>query len=52
MEFQRDKYFDELILKIKQDNRVLESLDYEELAMLMEYLIDLSKWETKGDIYV
>lgn len=51
MEFPRNKYFDELILKIKKDKEFIKTLDYEELAMLTEYCDDLVKWEEAGDIY-
>lgn len=51
MMFPRNKYFDELIMKIKNNKDLIETLDYEELAMLMEYCVDLVKWEEVGDIY-
>lgn len=41
MAFERDKYFDSLIVKVKKDRNILKSLDYEELMLFTNYLIDL-----------
>ena len=41
MEFKRNEAFDDLILKIKKDKSILKKLNYEELELFTEYLVEL-----------
>lgn len=43
MGFTRNEYFDNLIIEIKENKNVLKKLDYEELTLLINYLLDLNK---------
>lgn len=51
MKFKRNEYFDNLIVKVKRDENVLKQLDYEQLALFINYLEDLNKYikYKKGD---
>ena len=49
--FKRNKLFDELIIQIQKDKTIIEKLDYNQLDMFVQYLIELNKFlkESKGD---
>ena len=50
MQFKRKKCFDRLILKVKDDKTILTKLDYEELAMFVDYLTNLNRYlQSKGE---
>ena len=48
MEFIRNNFYDNLILEVKNNKDILKKLDYEELALFINYLIDLNKY-LKGE---
>ena len=43
MKFKRSTELDSLILQIKNDKKVLNSLDYDQLVLLTNYLIGLNR---------
>ena len=43
MNFKRNDKFDKLIMKVKVDKNILKKLDYEELRLFVNYLLDLNK---------
>lgn len=51
MEFKRNKIFDDLIINIKEDDSVLEKLDYEQLDLFVNYLTELNNYlkDKKGE---
>lgn len=51
MEFVRKKQYDNLIMEIKQNEDILEKLNYDELKLFIDYLIDLKKYlkDKKGE---
>ena len=51
MKFARNEKFDKLIVEVQKDKRVLQKLDYEQLTIFVNYLIDLDKHlrGTKGE---
>ena len=48
MEFQRNEYFDNLIIEVKDNKSILKRLDYEELSMLINYMFELKRYLQKG----
>lgn len=50
MQFKRKKCFDRLIIKVQEDKTILTKLDYEELAMFVDYLTNLNRYlKSKGE---
>ena len=51
MGFSRNEYFDNLIIEVKQNINALKKLDYEELTLFINYLLDLNKQlkDNKGE---
>lgn len=51
MGFARNEYFDNLIIEVKENKNVLKKLDYEELTLFINYLLDLNKYlkDKKGE---
>lgn len=49
--FKHNKVFDELIIQIQKDKTIIEKLDYNQLDMFVQYLIELNKFlkGSKGD---
>ena len=41
MGFERNKVFDKLIVEVKKNRNILNTLDYEQLMLFTNYLIDL-----------
>ena len=51
MDFKRNKVFDELIIKVKENNEILKELDYHQLDLFVQYLVELNKYlEEKEDV--
>lgn len=48
MGFERNDTFDKLIIETNQNFGILENLDYEELILFQEYLINLNKKLTEN----
>ena len=48
MGFERNETFDKLIVEANQNFCILENLDYEELILFQEYLINLNKKLTEN----
>lgn len=44
MDFVRNKYFDNLIIKVKENKKAIKDLDLEELTQFVEYLTNLKKY--------
>lgn len=44
MTFKRNEYYDNLIIDVKENKNILEKLDYEELTLFINYLLDLNKY--------
>ena len=51
MEFKRNAKFDDLIIKVRENEDVIETLDYDELDKFISYLEDLKNYliEKKGE---
>ena len=51
MGFSRNEHFDNLIIEVKENKNVLKKLDYEELTLFVNYLLDLNKYlkDKKGE---
>jgi len=51
MGFSRNEHFDNLIIEVKENKNVLKKLDYEELTLFINYLLDLNKYlkDKKGE---
>lgn len=51
MGFARNEYFDNLIIEVKENKNALKKLDYEELTLFVNYLLDLNKYlkDKKGE---
>jgi len=51
MGFSRNEHFDNLIIEVKENKNFLKKLDYEELTLFINYLLDLNKYlkDKKGE---
>ena len=47
MTFKRNEYYDNLIIDVKENKNILEKLDYEELTLFINYLLDLNKYSNE-----
>ena len=44
MEFKRNKIFDELIIKVKENDEILKELDFNQLDLFVNYLEELNNY--------
>ena len=44
MEFKRNAKFDDLIIKVKENENIIDILDYEELDSFISYLEDMKDY--------